>query len=64
MGARIKILKDGPALVEGIAESPVITVEHEDGTVQEDTKLVAICRCGKSQNQPFCDGSHAKKLEQ
>lgn len=60
MGARIKILKDGPALVEGITESPVITIEHEDGRVEEQTKLVAICRCGASENKPFCDGSHQK----
>jgi len=27
--------------------------------LREDTR-VALCRCGHSENKPFCDGTHRK----
>lgn len=54
-------MKHGPAIITGIEESPGVSIQFEDGTVKQNTKGYAICRCGKSENQPFCDGAHAKK---
>lgn len=61
MGATIKLMKDGPAIISGTKEFPTISIEHEDGTVTETQKSYAICRCGYSKNKPLCDGAHAKK---
>ena len=35
-----------------------IPVEAADGTTYEIRNRVTLCRCGKSSNKPFCDGSH------
>jgi len=35
-----------------------IPVESADGTTYEIRNRVTLCRCGKSSNKPFCDGSH------
>ena len=45
---------NGPLHVEGAFE-----IEGTDGTTYrgEDARL---CRCGASEDKPFCDGSHAK----
>lgn len=43
---------NGPLLFEGAVE-----IVGEDGTRVTKTKG-AICRCGASQNKPFCDGAH------
>ena len=43
---------NGPLYVRGRLR--VIT---SDGTIREDTRM-ALCRCGHSNNKPFCDGSH------
>jgi len=43
----------GPIWVRG-----GIPVESADGTVYEIRNRVTLCRCGKSSNKPFCDGSH------
>jgi CDGSH-type Zn-finger protein len=35
-----------------------VPVESADGTVYEVRNRVTLCRCGKSTNKPFCDGTH------
>lgn len=44
----------GPLWVRG-----GVTVIAADGSVYEVRNRVTLCRCGASQNKPFCDGSHA-----
>jgi CDGSH-type Zn-finger protein len=44
----------GPLWVRG-----GITIESHDGKRYETRNRVTLCRCGASQNKPFCDGSHA-----
>lgn len=36
-----------------------IPVRREDGTVYEIRNRVVLCRCGRSENKPYCDGTHA-----
>jgi len=49
---RITPIKDGALRVEGLQE-----LQTEDGTI-ECGPIVALCRCGRSANKPFCDGTH------
>jgi len=44
----------GPIWVRGGVE-----IESADGFKYEVRNRVTLCRCGKSQNKPFCDGTHA-----
>jgi CDGSH-type Zn-finger protein len=43
----------GPIWVRGGVE-----IESADGEVYEVRNRVTLCRCGHSNNKPFCDGSH------
>ena len=45
--------RKGPIWVRG--KIPVVS---SDGTTYEIRNRVTLCRCGKSANKPFCDGSH------
>ena len=45
--------KMGPIWVRGR-----IPVESAEGEVYEIRNRVTLCRCGRSSNKPFCDGSH------
>jgi len=47
---------DGPLEVTG-----EVTIEAPDGTVIRETSKSYLCRCGFSQNKPFCDGSHKRE---
>jgi len=46
----------GPLWVMGDVE-----IESVNGYVYEKRNRVTLCRCGKSQRTPFCDGSHAEE---
>ncbi|HET8688843.1 MAG TPA: CDGSH iron-sulfur domain-containing protein [Methanosarcina sp.] len=37
-----------------------IPIESADGKQYEIRNRVTLCRCGKSRNKPFCDGSHVE----
>jgi CDGSH-type Zn-finger protein len=53
---------EGPIWVRG-----GIPIESYDGTIYEIRNRVTLCQCGKSENKPFCDGSHwisKEKLEE
>ena len=46
---------NGPLFVHG----KIRIFGQDRKLVREDTR-VALCRCGASQNKPFCDGSHRR----
>ena len=56
--AKITIIEDGPAIIE---DEEYLLVQSKVFTDPAFTKKVAICRCGKSQNSVWCDGSHKSK---
>lgn len=49
----IATLGNGPLLVSGPLE-----IHDSQGQVVSRTVQAALCRCGTSQNKPYCDGSH------
>ncbi|MFK7697121.1 CDGSH iron-sulfur domain-containing protein [Paenibacillus sp. HJGM_3] len=53
--SNIKVVKydEGPFVIQG-------QVELVDGKGDRFTtgETIALCRCGQSGNQPFCDGTH------
>ena len=46
---------DGPLLIKGN-----VTITTASGRQAWQGKDTALCRCGASQNKPFCDGKHKK----
>jgi len=52
----ITIIKSGPLKVSGN-----FTILKENNYPVESGSEVYLCRCGKSSNKPFCDGSHRKQ---
>jgi len=49
----VAVIENGPIWVRG-----GIQVVSADGTGYEVRNRQTLCRCGHSQNKPFCDGSH------
>lgn len=64
---KIKITKNGPYLVsKDIPLNQLIITKEKDKYVYRESKIYinnedyALCRCGRSKNKPYCDGSHHK----
>lgn len=57
---KITVNSNGSLRVEGDFE-----IVDKNGNVYDlgGREVVSICRCGMSQNKPFCDGSHKGHFE-
>jgi CDGSH-type Zn-finger protein len=51
---RITPYRNGPYLVRG----PFSVVDQDGNEIERKRRVIALCRCGRSQNRPFCDGTH------
>lgn len=54
---KITVLNDGSIRIEGDFE--ILDPTGAKFGLAGRTKI-GLCRCGASQNKPFCDGSHAR----
>ena len=52
----IRVHKNGPYEVPG--STTVVDFEGDAYPTGEDT--IYLCRCGRSEAKPFCDGTHKK----
>ena len=57
---KITVNSNGSLRVEGDFE-----IVDKNGNVYDlgGREVISICRCGMSQNKPFCDGSHKGHFE-
>lgn len=51
---KITPYRNGPYLIRG----PFVLVDQDGNEIKVERRVVALCRCGRSQNRPFCDGTH------
>ena len=65
----IRVTKNGPYAVYGNIPLFEMTIACDNkgiptrwikGETMKTSRNYFLCRCGKSKNKPFCDGSHAK----
>jgi CDGSH-type Zn-finger protein len=57
---RLKVMDDGALQLRGDL-SQVRVVDGEGRTFSfGERRTVLLCRCGQSQNKPFCDSSHLR----
>jgi CDGSH-type Zn-finger protein len=46
--------RDGPLIVRG----PVVLRDQDGHAIDAERRTIALCRCGKTRQAPFCDGTH------
>lgn len=51
----VSLVSNGPLRIAG----PVV-IKDPDGNVILEASKMSLCRCGLSENKPFCDGSHLR----
>jgi CDGSH-type Zn-finger protein len=58
---KIVPLPNGPYyLLHNPQTKPVANLRRQNGDACATVRGVALCRCGGSQNKPFCDGTHGR----
>ena len=51
----VETMPNGPLMVYGN-----VSVKDSSGSITRKNNVTAFCRCGSSQNKPYCDGTHKK----
>jgi CDGSH-type Zn-finger protein/ferredoxin len=51
----IDVPRDGPFLVKGLEK----LTDADGNPIPMAKDVIALCRCGASENKPFCDGTHS-----
>ena len=56
--SEITVSNNGPLRIKGIKGS--FTIQDGEGNTYDlaGRDVIGLCRCGNSENEPFCDGSH------
>ena len=52
----VRLRDNGPLVVEGPIK--IVDAEGNEFSVDSSKPAIALCRCGASENKPFCDGTH------
>jgi CDGSH-type Zn-finger protein len=58
MATKVTIAQNGPIRLEGD-----FTIQDAQGNLYglAGRTAISLCRCGLSENKPFCDGSHNRQ---
>lgn len=51
--AMVEVSANGPYLI-----NQECVIKYADGREERKNGTIALCRCGASNNKPFCDGTH------
>ncbi len=51
----VRVMRDGPLVIKG-----EFMVTGADGKEMKKMRIASFCRCGHSNNMPYCDGTHRK----